>query len=141
MLFDPAGDVLLIRFAVPRPDGDFVFWITPGGEIEAGETELQAAAREVREELGMQIQLEGPVYEEENCFEHQGEMRANRDFFFRGFCPREAPRLVGVTADEIAVMKEIRWWRAEEIDRSKERIFPVDLAVRVRELWRHAEGS
>ncbi len=135
MLFDPGGDVLLVRFAVPRAEGEFVFWLTPGGEIEAGETEMEAARREVCEEVGIGMELEGPVYEEENCFEHQGEMRANRDYFFRGYCAREAPRLMGVTAEEMAVMKEIRWWSAEEIEASGERMFPVDLAARVRE-WR-----
>ena len=49
MLFDEAGDVLLIRFVVPRVDGEFVFWALPGGEIEAGETEIEAAVREVSE--------------------------------------------------------------------------------------------
>jgi hypothetical protein len=42
----------------------------------------------------------------------------------------------GVTPDEIALMKEIRWWAAEEVEAamaSGERIFPVDLVVRVRE--------
>ena len=38
MVFDPAGRVLLIRCGVMRGDGEFVFWLTPGGEIEAGET-------------------------------------------------------------------------------------------------------
>jgi 8-oxo-dGTP diphosphatase len=136
MLFDPGGDVLLIRFVVSGVDGDFVFWITPGGEIEAGETELQAARREIREELGLELEVEGPIYEEENCFVHQGEMRANKDYFFRAFCSREAPVLKGFTADEIAVMKEIRWWSAAEIKASGERIFPADLAARVRELGR-----
>jgi hypothetical protein len=35
-------------------------------------------------------------------------------------------------------MKEIRWWTAEEIEAavaSGERIFPVDLAVRMRDYW------
>jgi hypothetical protein len=39
--------------------------------------------------------------------------------------------LHGLTADEIEIMKEIRWWTAEEIERSPERIFPADLAARM----------
>jgi 8-oxo-dGTP diphosphatase len=136
MVFDPAGEVLLIRYVVPREDGEFVFWITPGGEIEQGETEIAAARREVLEELGLTVEVEGPMYEEENEFAHQGEMRANRDFFFRAFCAREAPVLTGFTADEIAVMREIRWWSAEEIESSEDRIFPADLAAKVRALGR-----
>lgn len=135
MVFDPAGRVLLIRCVVVRKDGEFVFWLTPGGEIEAGETPRAAAVRELREELGLEVEVVGPVYEEATQFEHQGEMRDNLDYVFTARCEAEAPVLRGVTADEIEIMKEIRWWTAEEIEgaiAAGERIFPVDLARRMR---------
>jgi ADP-ribose pyrophosphatase YjhB (NUDIX family) len=133
MLFDEAGDVLLIRFVVPREEGEFVFWALPGGEIEAGETEAEAAAREVREELGLELVVMGPVYCDRNQFLHQGEMQDNTDFLFRARCWREEPRLMGVTADEREIMKEIRWWSEAGIAESLERIFPENLAERMRE--------
>jgi ADP-ribose pyrophosphatase YjhB (NUDIX family) len=132
MVFDPEGRVLLIRCAVEREHGEFVFWLTPGGEIEEGETPEQAAARELREELGLSVEVVGPVYTEANQFEHQGEMRDNVDSFFRARCAADEPVLKGETPDEIAIMKEIRWWSAEEIERSVERMFPADLAARMR---------
>jgi 8-oxo-dGTP diphosphatase len=140
-LFDEAGRVLLIRFVVPRAEGEFVCWVTPGGEIELDETPVQAVVREIREELGLELEVEGPVYEDSNCFLHQGEMRENVDFFFKGFCLAGEPVLKGVTDDEIAIMKEIRWWSVEEIEGSAERIFPVDLVLRVRELGAGGRGS
>ena len=133
MLFDESGDILLIRFVVPRVDGDFVFWALPGGEIEAGETEIEAAVREVREQLGLELAVTGPVYCDRNQFLHQGEMQDNTDFLFRAKCRREEPRLIGVTADEREIMREIRWWSEEEIATSREKIFPENLAERVRE--------
>ncbi|WP_429628671.1 NUDIX hydrolase [Tunturiibacter psychrotolerans] len=133
MLFDEAGNVLLIRFVVPRVDGEFVFWALPGGEIEAGETEIEAAVREVREELGLELAVTGPVYCDRNQFLHQGEMQDNTDFLFRAKCRREEPRLIGVTADEREIMREIRWWSEEEIATSREKIFPENLAERMRE--------
>jgi 8-oxo-dGTP diphosphatase len=136
MVFDPAGRVLLLRCVVMRADGEFVFWLTPGGEIEAGETPLEAAVRELREELGLEVEVVGPVYTEANQFEHQGEMRDNFDYVFMARCAAEAPVLRGVTAEEIEIMKEIRWWTAEAIEAGLaggERIFPVDLAARMRE--------
>ena len=137
MLFDEGGAVLLIRFVVMRPDGEFLFWALPGGEIEAGETEIEAAARELREELGIGVKVEGPVYRDANQFWHQGEMQDNVDFLFRAECGREAPRLIGFTSDEMEIMKEIRWWNEVEIEASEERIFPVNLAARMRELNGH----
>jgi 8-oxo-dGTP diphosphatase len=134
MLFDEAGAILLIRFVVPREDGEFVFWALPGGEIEAGETEVEAAEREVREELGLALKVTGPVYCDSNQFFHQGEMQDNVDFFFRAECGREEPRLTGFTSDEREIMKEVRWWSEAEVDASEERIFPANLAERMREL-------
>jgi ADP-ribose pyrophosphatase YjhB (NUDIX family) len=131
MLFDEGGDVLLIRFVVPREDGEFVFWALPGGEIEAGETEAEAAGRELAEELGIKVAVEGPVYRDANMFLHQGEMQDNLDFLFWARCLRKEPRLMGVTAEEIGIMKEIRWWTAEEIAGSQERIFPEKLGGRM----------
>jgi len=133
MLFAEAGDVLLIRFVVLREEGEFVFWALPGGEIEAGETEAEAAAREVREELGLELVVTGPVYCDRNQFLHQGEMQDNTDFLFRATCRREEPRLIGVTADEREIMREIRWWSEGEIAESRERIFPENLVGRMRE--------
>jgi 8-oxo-dGTP diphosphatase len=134
MLFDEGGSILLIRFVVSREDGEFVFWALPGGEIEAGETELDAAGREVREELGLTLKITGPIYRDSNQFFHQGEMQDNVDFLFRAECGRREPRLIGVTADEREIMREIRWWNADEIAGSEERIFPQNLAERMREL-------
>src|SRR5271166_5534086 len=109
MVFDPAGRVLLIRCAVMRADGEFVFWLTPGGEIEAGESPIEAARRELLEELGLNVEVAGPVYTEANQFEHLGEMRDNVDFVFVARCGMGEPVLRGVTVEEIAIMKEMRW--------------------------------
>jgi ADP-ribose pyrophosphatase YjhB (NUDIX family) len=133
MLFDEFGAVLLVRFVVMRPDGEFLFWALPGGEIEAGETEIEAAVREVREELGLELTVTGPVYRDANQFWHQGEMRDNVDFLFRAECGHEEPRLIGFTTDEREIMKEVRWWSEAEVEASEERIFPVNLAERMRE--------
>ncbi|TNH26595.1 NUDIX domain-containing protein [Micromonospora orduensis] len=51
------GAVLLVHRSPTRrafPD----LWDLPGGHVEAGESELQALAREMREELGVQIVAE-----------------------------------------------------------------------------------
>lgn len=145
MVFDPAGRVLLIRCSVVRRDGnEFVFWLTPGGEIEPGEEPLAAARREVREELGLELDVRGPVYTLENQFEHIGEMRDNTDYVFVARCAAEAPALRGVTADEIAIMKEIRWWTTDEVGaalRCGENLFPVDLAARMRQFGGALEPS
>lgn len=137
LVFDPAGRVLLIRCEVVRRDGKlFRFWLTPGGEIEADEEPLAAARREVGEELGLDLDVAGPVYREQNQFEHLGEMRDNTDFYFVARCAEDAPQMRGVTADEIALMRELRWWTAEQVEAALgrgENLFPLDLAARIRQ--------
>lgn len=136
-VFDPAHRVFLIHFIIPRRNGPFAFWLTPGGEIEPHESPLQAAARELHEELGLTTPITGPVYTERNQFEHQGELRDNTDFFFTTRCEPGAPILTGLTPEEIAVMKEARWWTVDEIQQALAagaRFFPADILARIAQL-------
>ena len=135
MVFDPVGRVLLIRFVIERSSGTLIFWLTPGGEIEPGESPFEAAVRELREEVGLEVRLAGPDREHRNQFEFEGEMQDNTDYFFHAECSVDAPKLVGFTIQEIKLMKEMRWWSAEEIEASKEQFYPVDLAEWVRRVW------
>ena len=52
---NPAGEVLLIR----RSDNDN--WAVPGGPIDLGESMVQAAVRETREETGIDCEVTGLV--------------------------------------------------------------------------------
>ena len=128
-LFDERGDILLIRFVAQRSDGPYVCWVTPGGEVEKGEADLAAAERELAEELGLRVPLIGPVHEESGgTYEHLGETVRNYDVFFAARCTHDLPRLAGVTADEIALMQEVRWWTLEELKSTEENVFPVEIA-------------
>ena len=58
MVFNPVGDVLLIRRGKEPHYGR---WMVPGGTLEWGESLEQAAVREVREETGVEIEIEAFV--------------------------------------------------------------------------------
>jgi 8-oxo-dGTP pyrophosphatase MutT (NUDIX family) len=134
ILLDPEDRVLLIRFTVPRLAGNFTFWATPGGGLEDGETPIAGARRELQEELGMDIALEGPVHTAESAFEHHGAVVQNFDTFFVARCAPDAPRLMWFTEEERTVLQGMRWWSAAEMESSDEPIFPPDLASVVRRL-------
>lgn len=54
VVLDPAGRLLLVRRGREPSLG---LWSVPGGRVEPGETPAQAAAREVAEETGVQVQV------------------------------------------------------------------------------------
>ncbi|WP_322517090.1 NUDIX domain-containing protein [Rhodopseudomonas palustris] len=128
ILLSSEGEVLLIRFAVLRSAREFVFWATPGGGVELGETPLAAAHRELLEELQLETNLEGPVHSVTDSFEHKGSLIQGRDIFFVGRCDRDRVRLHGATEEERSAMQTIRWWKSEEIEQTEETVFPKDLA-------------
>lgn len=124
-LFDGRGDVLLIRFVAELEGKPFIFWVTPGGEVEPGESDREAAERELAEELGLRLPLTGPVHEESGGeYVHLGERVRNFDVFFATVCERDQPRLAGVTADELRLMREARWWSVDELAQTTERVYP-----------------
>ena len=139
-LFNGQGQILLIRFITELEGKPFVFWVTPGGEVEAGEADLTAAERELLEELGLRLPLTGPVHEESGgTYTHLGETVRNFDVFFAAICQADAPRLQGVTAEEIALMHEVRWWSMEDLRKTVEQIFPVQLAEIAMPVWNALE--
>ena len=54
---DGDGRLLLVRRGRPPAEGR---WSVPGGRIEPGETAAEAAAREVHEETGLEVEV-GPL--------------------------------------------------------------------------------
>lgn len=63
VIVDDDGRILLTRRSIP-PFMDL--WVMPGGKIDLGEPILEALKREVHEEVGLEIEIEGLI----DVFEH-----------------------------------------------------------------------
>jgi len=63
VIVDDDGRVLLTKRNVP-PFQDL--WVMPGGKIDLGEPLLEALKREVHEEVGLEVEIEGLI----DVFEH-----------------------------------------------------------------------
>lgn len=127
-LLNSQDQILLIRFAFPQSHGTLHFWATPGGGVEAGESTLAAAQRELREELGICPTLVGPVHCGSGVFEYEGVLVSNQDVFYTARWTGSTPTLTGVTPLEQAAMKQIRWWSHADLLATRETVYPAGLA-------------
>lgn len=83
-------------------------WEVPGGKVEGGESPTEAAVREAKEEIGVDVELEKPFYSGE--FQHDGQM-----FLWHGYVARieEEPSL---QEDRFSEMKWFYSTQLENID-------------------------
>jgi 8-oxo-dGTP pyrophosphatase MutT (NUDIX family) len=130
LLIDAAERALLLRGGDPARPGER-WWFTPGGGLDAGETPVQGAARELHEETGLKVEpsaLGEPVFHEITEFSYNNrQYRQEQDFFlFR--VPDWQVDTAGFDDDERRTITEHRWWSAPELDATTEQIFPLGLA-------------
>ncbi len=131
LVLDAQRRVLLFRFDNKRgPLAGKVFWATPGGEVEQGETYAQAACREMFEETGLQIDSAGPeVGRRIATFElSTGETISADERFFAVRVDTLQVSTEHWTELERDVMTQHRWWSQQELACATEQIWPEDLA-------------
>jgi 8-oxo-dGTP pyrophosphatase MutT (NUDIX family) len=140
VVLDPEGRILLLgaRLTDPAiPPGDVLFWYTPGGGVEDGESLRTAAVRELAEEVGLVVaedDLEGPIWLRRHVGAFAGQDYDSRETFFllRDVVHEVDP--AGRTDLELLGEEPHRWWSAAEIAASTETFAPRDLPVRLYEL-------
>jgi 8-oxo-dGTP pyrophosphatase MutT (NUDIX family) len=139
ILLDERDRVLLIRgHDLDQPERSW--WFTIGGGIDAGESALEAAIREVREETGIALApgaLVGPVFTRSAIFDFFREhCRQDEEIFLARVSSATFAGLdkAGWTELERDVIDELAWWPLDELGRVEIEVFPEGLAALVRPL-------
>ena len=138
LLINPQNEVLLYKTHFDPEVKLPPRWLTPGGGIDEGETELQAAIRELFEETGMRIQesdLAGPVLVASGTWLWGDDIHSHTytDTIFSYQVETFIPDTSGFTKDELRDVLEIKWWNIQELLDSGEQLAPHELASWLRD--------
>jgi 8-oxo-dGTP pyrophosphatase MutT (NUDIX family) len=133
LLFDQDGRVLL--FLTKAPDtSELARWITPGGGVDPGETQAEAAIRELREETGLEIEDPGqPVWSHDfdvtwDAADHD---TGHAEFYVQQTEQFE-PSQDGWTDDERVDVLDSRWWSLDELLTTSQPFEPAELPELIR---------
>lgn len=133
LLIDPQQRVLLFSDRDPGVDGA-TWWITPGGGVEARESDAVAAVREVQEETGLLLDeaaLIGPLAARRVWHGYSDVVIDQQDVFFAAHVDTFTVDASGHTEQEKITMIAHRWWSRDDLRSTSETIWPVELG----ELW------
>ncbi|QLQ36022.1 NUDIX hydrolase [Micromonospora robiginosa] len=133
LLVDRAGRLLLLRFRfAPTGPARGHGWVTPGGGVEGDEPLAHAAAREVREEIGLVVdpdRLGRPVAYRVGADDRGPTSGLFRDDFFLHRLDRHDVDVGGMESHERVTHAGHRWWTLDELASTRDVVYPLGLST------------
>ena len=137
VMMTPDRRVLLMK--IQEPVSGFVFWVTPGGGLEPGESDKDALRREVAEETGATRISPGQLIWSRQCeFTWDGRDYSQDEFYYLVHTEYFEPVMDAKAAPgEASAFREFRWWSIDAIGRSEETFSPRSLHCLLESLSRN----
>jgi 8-oxo-dGTP pyrophosphatase MutT (NUDIX family) len=131
LVVSPAQRVLLFTTTWPDRESGRRFWFTPGGGLEADESHDEAARRELREEIGVELAVGPCLWSREHTWwteRHQRWIRSVERYYL-AHAPSEELGPIDWGDAELQEIAEMRWWSVADIAASGDLFVPRALAA------------
>ncbi|WP_377643335.1 NUDIX hydrolase [Oryzobacter terrae] len=130
LLLDEDDRLLLLKDSDLGLDPVTHWWSTPGGGVDPGEGDVEAAVRELREETGLVVtaaDVVGPFLVRGVLHGYSDKVVDQTEVFLAVRVPAFEVDTSGHTEEERLTVADIRWWDLEDLDATDEDVWPRDL--------------
>lgn len=127
VVLDERGQILLFHTRSPDYPELGTWWELPGGGIDPGESYVEAAVRELREETGIVTDTVGEAtWSRTATFKCRGFRRVQEEVVALVTVPSVAPSIdvTGQLDYEVDAYMSARWWPLNELLTTRERFYP-----------------